>query len=362
MFLLKCQFRMQIQGFKVFRDLVETASFSQAAALNSITQSAVSQQIRGLERHFKAVLIERGKKNFSLTPEGRAFLDASQEILGIYDGLGSRIHELQNVIAGPLKIATVYSIGLHELPPYLKRYRVLYPDVDVQVDYRRASQVYNDILSGLADFGLVAFPVRRKGIIVESFWRDKLVLICPPSHSLASRKSVRFRDLAGEKFISFEPDQPTTKAINHRLNDAAVQVRRVMEFDNIETVKRAVEIENGISVVPLATVSQEVASHHLVAIEFNETDMFRPIGVISKRNRAISPPHKRFLELLKNDSPGLAPFGEAVSMGLSDLKQPVAPRENAANGCAGRTAGAKKPAKSSTPILRTRATNKPKTY
>lgn len=301
---------MQIQAFKVFRDLVETASFSHAAALNEITQSAVSQQIRSLERQFKTILIERGKKNFSLTPEGVAFLEASREILSIYNGLGARISELQNIVAGPLRIATVYSIGLHELPPYLKRFRVLYPDVDARVEYRRASQVYSEVLSGAADLGLVAFPIRRKGLIVESFWRDKLVLICPPGHPLAERRRVRFRDINGEKFISFEPDQPTTKAVNRRLQEAGVTVRTAMEFDNIETVKRAVEIEGAVSIVPAATVGDEVRDGHLVMLEFDEPDMFRPIGVITKRNRAISPAHKRFVSLLKEDLTGVGRFGE----------------------------------------------------
>ncbi len=305
---------MQVQGFKVFRDLVETGSFSQAAMLNSITQSAVSQQIRSLERQFKAILIERGKKNFALTQEGRIFLDASKQILQIYDGLGSRIHEMQNLVEGVLKIGTVYSIGLHELPPYLKQYRVLYPDVDVRIEYRRASQVYSDVQETRVDFGLVAFPVRRKGIVVESFWRDKLVLICPPEHVLSKRRQVRFKDLHNEKFISFEPDQPTTKAIDKRIKEAGVEVRQAMEFDNIETVKRAVEIENGISVVPLATVSQELVAGQLVAVEFDEPDMYRPIGVITKRGRAVTPAHRRFVELLKDESNTLARFGEPTAL------------------------------------------------
>ncbi len=321
---------MQIQAFKVFRDLVETASFSHAAALNEITQSAVSQQIRSLERHFKTILIERGKKNFSLTPEGVAFLEASREILSIYASLGSRIRELQNIVAGPLRIATVYSIGLHELPPYLKRFRVLYPDVDARVEYRRASQVYSEVLAGTADLGLVAFPIRRKGLIVESFWRDKLVLICPPGHPLSERRRIRFRDLSGEKFIAFEPDQPTTKAINRRFQEAGVVVRLAMEFDNIETVKRAVEIENAVSIVPAAAVSDEVRDGHLVMIEFDEPSMFRPIGVISKRNRAISPAHKRFVNTLKEELVGVGRFGEATEL-VPAVTNPAASRESIKN-------------------------------
>jgi DNA-binding transcriptional LysR family regulator len=290
---------MQIETFKVFCDLVETASFSRAASLNSITQSAVSQQIRSLERHFHVGLIERGRKNFCVTQEGRAFLQASKEILHTFESLGDRIRELQNVVAGDLRIATVYSIGLHELPPFLRKFRTLYPDVTVKVDYRRSTQVYSEVLEGNADLGLVAFPVRRKNLIVENFWRDKLVLICHPGHALAERKRVRLRDLQGEKFISFEPDLPTRKVIDRLLREQGVKIEQTMEFDNIETVKRAVEIEHGISIVPQTSVADETRNGGLVAIELESPDMWRPLGVVYRRHRSISPAQKQFVALLK---------------------------------------------------------------
>ena len=290
---------MQIETFKVFCDLVETASFSRAASLNHITQSAVSQQIRTLEKHFHVSLIERGRKNFCVTQEGRAFLQASKEILCTFEGLGDRIRELQNIVAGELRIATVYSIGLHELPPFLKKFRALFPEVEVKVDYRRSSQVYTEVLEGDADLGLVAFPTRRKGLLVEDFWRDKLVLICHPDHRLATRRRVPLRELHGEKFISFEPDLPTRKVIDRLLHEQGVEIRQTMEFDNIETVKRAVEIENGISIVPQASVADETRNGSLVAIEVESFEMWRPLGVIHRRHRAVSPAQKQFVTLLK---------------------------------------------------------------
>ena len=290
---------MQIETFKVFCDLVETASFSRAASLNSITQSAVSQQIRALERHFHVSLIERGKKNFSVTQEGRAFLQASKEILHTFGNLGDRIRELQNVVSGELKIATIYSIGLHELPPFLKKFRTLYPEVEVKIDYRRSAQVYTEVLEGNADLGLVAFPAKRTGLVIEDFWRDKLVLICHPDHPLAERKRVRLRDLAGEKFISFEPDLPTRKVIDRLLREQGVKIEHTMEFDNIETVKRAVEIENGISLVPQTSVADETRNGSLVAIEVESFDMWRPLGVLYRRHRVISPAQQQFVALLK---------------------------------------------------------------
>ena len=295
---------MHIESFKVFCDLVETASFSRAAEINDVTQSAVSQMVRALERRFRVHLIERGRKNFSVTPEGRAFLLAAKEIYRAYEGLGDRLRELANVVAGPLRIAAIYSVGLHDLPPYLKKFRALYPDVDLTVEYRRSSQVYSEILDGSADLGLVAYPQRRRGVVIESFWEDKMVLICPPGHPLAKRRRVKLTDLQGERFISFEPDLPTRKALDRAFRTAGVTVRRVMELDSVETVKRAVEVENGLSIVPETSVANEVRTGLLFAAEIEDADMWRPLGVIYRRQRPVSAPQRHFVQMLREPLPG----------------------------------------------------------
>lgn len=300
---------MQIETFKVFCDLVETASFSRAAALNQITQSAVSQQIRALEKAFDVSLIERGKRNFSVTQEGRAFLQASKEILSAYDGLSVRLRELQNVVAGPLKVAAIYSVGLHDLPPYLKKFRALFPEVALQVEYRRSAQIYAEVLEGAADLGIVAYPQRRRGLVVESHWEDRMVLICHPEHPLAERRRVKLSELDGERFISFEPDLPTRKAVDKVLRAAGVNVQRVMELDNVETVKRAVEVENGISIVPETAVFHEVRTGILAAVDIESAEMWRPLGVIYRRNRPISAPQKQFIATLRQPLPGAVASG-----------------------------------------------------
>lgn len=290
---------MQLETFKVFCDLVETASFSKAAELNAITQSAVSQQIRALEEKFKVALIERGKKAFSVTAEGRAFLQASKEILRTYDSLSDRLQELQTTVAGELRIATVHSIGLHELPRNLKLFRNSYPAVEVNVEYLRSAEVYQRVADSDVDLGLVAFPTRRKGVRVESYWKDKLVLICAPNHHLAKRRIVPINALDNERFISFAFDQPTRKAIDRILKTNKVVIRRTMEFDNIETVKRAVEIEDGISIVPLTTVDEERRLGSLVSVEIECADMWRPIGLVQQRTRNQTAATRAFVTMLK---------------------------------------------------------------
>ena len=266
--------------------------------MNGITQSAVSQQVRSLEKRFRVKLIERGRKNFSLTPEGRAFLQASHQVMSILEDLEGRIHNLQNLVAGELCISTIFSIGLHELPPYLKIFRQVHPQLDVRVEYRRPSEVYLSVLDGRADIGLVAYPSPRRGLKAMTFWSDRLVLICSPSHPLASRRKIPLSALQDEKFIAFEPDLPTRREVDRKLRSEGVKVKLVLEFDNIETVKRAVEIENGVSIVPEAAVRDKVEAGVLAAVELSDPSLRRPLGALIRRSARISPALREFLALL----------------------------------------------------------------
>ena len=283
----------------MFCDLTETESFTKAAQINEITQSAVSQQISSLERQFKSLLIERSKKKFRLTREGQVLYEYSKQIIQTYDSLHNRLQEIKDIISGTIRVATIYSIGLHDLPPYLKKFLKTFPTVNVHIEYRRANQVYDDVLGNVVDLGLVAYPVKDSKLELIPLRKDALVMICHPSHPLAKNKTVKLSQLGGQKFIGFEPDIPTRKAIDKILKENDVEVQTVMEFDNIETVKRAVEIEAGISIVPQGTITQEVSKQTLAELTIEGLDLFRPLAAIYKKNKVLSPAMKQFLNILK---------------------------------------------------------------
>jgi DNA-binding transcriptional LysR family regulator len=290
---------MQIESLKVFCDLTETESFTKAAHINQVTQSAVSQQVSSLERQFKSVLIERSKKKFRLTREGQVLYEYSKQIIQTYDSLLSKLQEIKDVISGTIRVATIYSIGLHDLPPYLKKFLKTYPTVNVHVEYRRANQVYEDVLGNVVDIGLVAYPTRDPKVETVPLRKDKLVLICHPQHPWVKLKSVSLQSVAGQKFIGFETDIPTRRAVDRILREHNVNAQYVMEFDNIETVKRAVEIDAGVSIVPQGTVAQEVNKQTLAALDIQDGEFHRPLAAIYKRNKVLSPAMKQFLSILK---------------------------------------------------------------
>jgi LysR family transcriptional regulator, transcriptional activator of the cysJI operon len=289
---------MQIESLKVFCDLAETESFTKAAQINSVTQSAVSQTTSTLEEHFKSLLIERSKKNFRLTAEGEVVYEFSKRILQYYDAIQSKVQEIKGLISGDIRVATVYSIGLHELPPYIKRFLKDHPSVNIHVEYRRANQVYEDVLGNIVDLGLVAFPTRDPRLEIIPLRKDSLVLVCHPQHPLAKAKSLKLQALNGHKFVAFDPDMPTRRALDKIFKEQKVTVDQVMEFDNIETVKRAVEIDSGIAILPAETVKQEVANRTLAAVSL-AGNYVRELGAIHKKAKVLSPATKQFIELLK---------------------------------------------------------------
>lgn len=315
---------MQIETLKVFCDLSETESFTKAAQINDITQSAVSQQIRSLENQFRATLIERSKKKFRLTREGQILYEHSKQIIQTYDTLRAQLQELRDVVSGTLRVATIYSIGLYDLPPFLKRFLKTHRTVNVHVEYHRANRVYEDVLSNVCDVGLVAYAVKESRLEVVPLWKDKLVLVCSPRHPLATRGSISLAALRGERFISFEPDIPTRRAIDKAFRNEGVEVQHVMEVDNIETVKRAVEIELGVSIIPQSTVAQEVRNGTLAEVEISGGDFWRPVSAIVKKSKVLSPAMKQFISILRDPKPGLDSAGPEAAETPAPLPAPRA--------------------------------------
>lgn len=289
---------MHIENFKIFSDLVESESFSRAAKLNGITQSAVSQQLRAMEKHFNILIVDRSQKQFRLTREGQKLYESAKEILYLYDKLNSELQEMKKVISGTIHISTVYSIGLHELPPYVKVFLAKFPEVNIRVEYRRANMVYEDILTNSIDLGLIAYPQKHKQLEVLPFHDDVLVLVVSPEHPFAKLKSVDIQEVAGQKFIGFEPDIPTRKATDIIFKDANIESEPVMEFDNVETVKRAVEINAGIAILPQTTVVREEAQGLLKVLKFKNQTYKRPLALIHRKGRVLTPAIKKLIDLL----------------------------------------------------------------
>lgn len=295
---------MHIETLKIFCDLVDLQSFSLAAERNFITQSAVSQQIRSLEEKFKRKLLERvrGRREVKLTAAGEVFYREARHVLAAYAELQESLRGLVGKIGGTVKVACTYSVGLHEMPAKVSEFMTKFPTARIDLEYSRMTKVVRDVMSGSVELGILAFPEAKRGLTVVPMPSDRMVLVCQPEHKLAKRSQVKAKDLDGLEFVLFERDTPTRKATDKILKAAGVEVKKVAEFDNIETIKRAVEVGFGVAILPMPAVIDEQKAGRLVVIKLAEKDWVRPVGAIYRTDRTLSLAAKKFLQLLEENS------------------------------------------------------------
>lgn len=290
---------MQLESLKMFCDVVETGSFSRAAQLNHVTQSAVSQQIRALENRYEQRLLSRSARQVTPTPAGERLFRGCKEILARFVEVEQEIREQASEVSGAATVSTIYSVGLHELQNIQRELLKTHPKVNMRLNYRRSDQVYDDVILGAADLGLVAYPQLRAGIDVIPFREDKLVVVMPPNHALASKSKVSISTLATQPFIAFDREAPSRKGIDKLFRDKGVEIGPSMEMDNVETIKRAVELGLGLSVLPLPSVAHELSSGTLVSKPFAEGNYTRPIGVLVRKGKYLSRAAQAVLDTFK---------------------------------------------------------------
>ncbi len=293
---------MHIETLKMFCDLVELRSFSKTAKKHLLSQSAVSQQLAQIELAYKCQFINRKKRPIELTKEGQFLYRAAKDIIDRHEQLNSELNEIKSANSSRINIAAIFSIGMHALSKYVKEFMLKYPTVNVHIEYLTADEIYEQVLEGSVDIGLVAVPKRDKRLEVYDFENEPLVLVCCPKHPLAKKTQVDIHQVQFEKFIGFEENIPTRKWIDLLLQRYNINVHPVMEFDNIETIKRAVEINAGISILPQTTLVQEVAAKTLKSIAFSDENFIRPTGIIIRKDRILSQAGKYFLELVRKNS------------------------------------------------------------
>ncbi|MCC6336238.1 MAG: LysR family transcriptional regulator [Myxococcales bacterium] len=279
---------MQLESLKMFVDVVETGSFSRAAQLNHVTQSAVSQQIRALETRYEQRLLSRSARQVTPTPAGERLFRGCKEILSRFAEVEQEIREQATEVSGTCTVSSIYSVGLHELHSLQKELLRAHSKVNLRLNYRRSDQVYDDVILGAADLGLVAYPQARAGVDIVPFREDKLAVVLPPGHALASKARLAMSALTGLPFIAFDREAPTRKGIDKLFRDKGVELTPAMEMDNVETIKRAVELGLGVSVLPVPTVKQEQSLGSLVVKPFAEGAFTRPIGILVRKGKYLS--------------------------------------------------------------------------
>lgn len=293
---------MNLKSLKLFCDIVGRRSFSRAATENGVSQSSASQIVNGLEEELGVRLIDRTRRPLVLTPEGQLYYEGCRRIVQHYFALEEQVRTLHEEVAGRVSVASIYSVGLSHMNRLVQAFLRAHPRANARVQYQHPHRVAELVEAEQVDLGVVSYPKSSRHL-TATLWREEpMRLVCAPGHPLAAKSEVRLEELHGLDMVAFDADLQIRHEIDRTLNVRGVEVRVAMEFDNTETIKRAVEIDAGVSILPEPTVDREVQAGALVALPIVGVELQRPIGIIQRRGKELGPTAQRFLQLLLKHS------------------------------------------------------------
>ncbi|HEY2379872.1 MAG TPA: LysR family transcriptional regulator [Terriglobia bacterium] len=291
---------MNLDTLSLYCDVIRSGSFSLGAASHRISQSAASQAVRQLEEELGSQLIDRTKRPFMVTPEGKKFFEACVALLDNFEKAKTEITSQRTLVSGAVRVAVIYSVGLHDMGIYSQQFTQQYPHAKIRLAYLHPHEVVDAIINDEADLGILSFPSPHRSLTVVPWHSEPMVFVCHRSHPMAKRKLVSYRDLDGENFIAFDRSLSIRKAIDKALRQHGVNVNGAMEFDNIETIKHAITLQSGVSILPQPSVVREVESGVLAAIPTDMPDLVRPVGIVHRRQKLLTPTAQTLLEFLQS--------------------------------------------------------------
>jgi len=289
---------VQLESLRLYCDVVRLRSFSRAADENFVSQSAASQGIQQIEQHLGVTLIDRTKRPFVVTPEGDAFYLACRRLLDGWEQAKAEIGAVKARVDGTVRVAAIYSVGLHDLSRHQQRFTALFPEARVELELLHPHKVVEAVVRDEADVGIMSYPPAARGLTVVPLRQEPMAFVCHPSHPLARRRVVPPAQLDGEAFVAFDRELTIRRAIDRALRQHNVRVDIRMEFDNIETIKQAIMMKAGVSILPKHTVQMEAGVRTLAVVPLGIPDLVRPVGIIHRRQKPLTPTARRFVDQL----------------------------------------------------------------
>jgi DNA-binding transcriptional LysR family regulator len=271
--------------------------------MNGISQSAASQSVSYLERELGVQLIDRRRRPIMLTHEGEICYQGLCEILRQFDFMKAGMEASRNLVKGTVRVAAIYSVGLHDMNWAMQKFMADHPMANVRLEYYLPDKVYESVLNNESDLGIMSYPAENRDVCVIPLREEEMVLVSHPDHHLTSRRVVRPEQLNSENFVSFDRKLTISLELDRYFHQNQISVRKVMVFDNIETIKQAVELGVGLSILPEPTVRREVEAGTLVALKLVGCDLKRPIGIIHLSQKVFTPAHVKFVEILGGKYP-----------------------------------------------------------
>jgi LysR family transcriptional regulator, transcriptional activator of the cysJI operon len=274
-------------------------SLSRAAQLSGISQSAATQHIQQMEAKMGVSLLDRTTRPLGLTPAGKLYADLCREVLRREESFLSSLADLKGAIEGTFRVASIYSIGLSELPRLRDEFARVCPDVQLHVEYLRPNKVYDAVLGDQADIGFISYPESNRDLTIIPWREERMTVAAYPSHPFAGRDFVRPAELDGQNFITFDEEVIIRRELDRFLKENGIEVAITMQFDNIQSIKEAVALGSGISILPERTMESEVEQGRLISIPLDAPELIRPTGIIHRKKKKLTRAGLEFLQLVQ---------------------------------------------------------------
>ena len=303
---------MEIRQLRAFVAIAESGTFTAGALRVHVTQAAISMQIRQLETEIGAKVFVRAPRHVILTEAGEQLLRRARHILREHDAALDEIAELAGAERGRLRVGSASAMVLTEqLPSILKELRKQHPAAEIGVTSGTSEVLVDQILAGEVDIAFVSLPVDVRGIKTERLSEDQLVAIASPRHKLARQRTISAFTLAGERLILGERGGNTRRLIDQFFAQAGVTLRVAMELSRQQAIKRMVEEDMGVGIVPLQSVRDEVEKGKLIRWWIEGAQINWELGIAQLSNGYDSPIMQKFVALAKRNFADAAPVSSA---------------------------------------------------
>ena len=317
---------MDFDQLHTFLEIVRLKSFSKAAQTCFRTQPAISAQIRQMEQELGTQLFDRFGSRISLTTAGKIFSDYARQILDVKRQAFDEIRELERVPRGELTIAAHEATCVKVLPQVFADYKRLFPGVQLQVVRSHAARTVNSVMDNSVDFGITQLPVQDRKIEVVQIHTDEIRLLAPPGHPLTARRSVSASEIAEHPLLL--PKQGRTRTrINEYLEDYDDEIQISMELESTEMIKQFIIAGLGVGFMAVTHALDEIKSGKLMAIRLEPLPMIRTVGLIYRKDKALSRAALGFIEVVAD----FARKAESSSSADGESKLEVAPRRTRAS-------------------------------
>ncbi len=291
---------VELHQLEAFEAVVAHRSFTRAAVALHLTQPAVTRQIAALEKELRAPLFDRLGRTVQMTTAGETLHRYAESIVRLAREARHAVADIEAGAAGRVAVGASSTLATYVLPPLLRRFREAYPRVEITVHTGVSAQVLEMVRVNEADIGLVTGDVPDRALTATALADYETVVVVPPSHPLAARSSISASELAGSPLIMMEAGTNLRTYVDGLLSAAGVEEQVTMELDNVEAIKRMIEAELGLSMLPEVSVSAEVASGRLVALKLTGVPHARRrIRLVHRRDKYLPTALQAFMRLLQ---------------------------------------------------------------